>query len=99
MTTVIMAGLCYFAITHANVPRLLGTPTDNNWPGITNNAYYPDFKPSFPQWKRDYHKPLCTNLNDHGLDLLESMLAYDPIGRISAKQACTHSYFQEESAA
>lgn len=84
-------------VTHTKTPRLLGTPTEDDWPGITNKAYFPDFKASFPKWKRDYHKQLCTNLDDNGLELLESMLVYDPVSRISAKQACLHPYFQEES--
>lgn len=57
---------------------------------------FPDFKPSFPKWKRDYDKPLCKNLDEAGLDLLELMLVYDPAIRISANRACTHRYFQEE---
>lgn len=44
-------------------------------------------------------QPLCTNLDENGLDLLELMLVYDPAGRISAKQACTHPYFEDGSAA
>lgn len=42
---------------------------------------------------------LCTNLDENGLDLLEMMLVYDPAGRISAKQACVHPYFEEGSGA
>ena len=34
-------------------------------------------------------------LGENGLDLLESMLVYDPAGRISAKQAIHHPYFTE----
>ncbi len=56
---------------------------------------YPDFKSSFPKWIRDTKAPLCTNLKSHGLDLLESMLIYDPAGRISAKQAVNHPYFDD----
>ncbi|KID67661.1 Cell division control protein, partial [Metarhizium hybridum] len=62
------------------------------WPGVTS---YPDFKSSFPKWKRDYRQPLCQNLDQKGLELLEMMLVYDPAGRISAKQACNHPYFEE----
>jgi cyclin-dependent kinase len=70
----------------------LGTPSETDWPGVTS---YPDFKSSFPKWKRDDSAPLCTNLNGLGLDLLEKMLVYDPAGRISAKQALNHPYFEE----
>lgn len=76
--------------------RLLGTPTENEWPGVTS---FPDFKSSFPKWQRDMSQALCTNLDADGLDLLEMMLIYDPAGRISAKQACMHPYFEEGSSA
>ncbi|KAL2208150.1 Pkinase-domain-containing protein [Sarocladium strictum] len=72
--------------------RVLGTPTDEVWPGV---ASYPDFKSSFPKWQRDWQLPLCSNLDDQGLDLLEMMLMFDPAGRISAKQAVNHPYFED----
>ena len=72
--------------------RLLGTPTEEVWPGVTS---YPDFKPSFPKWKRDESAVLCSNLDPLGLELLEMMLVYDPAGRISAKAACNHPYFED----
>ncbi|KXJ88537.1 cell division control protein 2 [Microdochium bolleyi] len=74
--------------------RLLGTPGEETWPGVTS---YPDYKSTFPKWQRDYSHPLCTNLDEHGLDLLELMLAYDPATRISAKQACNHPYFEDHT--
>ncbi|KEZ39460.1 Cyclin-dependent kinase 1 [Scedosporium apiospermum] len=72
--------------------RVLGTPTEEVWPGVTS---YPDFKSSFPKWTRSLSKPLCGNLNERGLELLEMMLVFDPAGRISAKQSCNHPYFEE----
>ncbi|KAJ2965583.1 hypothetical protein NQ176_g10545 [Zarea fungicola] len=72
--------------------RILGTPSDDVWPGV---ASYPDFKSSFPKWRRDYSAPLCTHLDEAGLDLLEAMLVYDPAGRISAKAAVNHPYFED----
>ncbi|KAL2755567.1 hypothetical protein ACRALDRAFT_1051075 [Sodiomyces alcalophilus JCM 7366] len=71
--------------------RTLGTPTDEVWHGVTS---YPDFKSSFPKWVRDESQPLCSNLDDVGLALLELMLIYDPAERISAKQSCNHPYFE-----
>ncbi|CAN8097853.1 unnamed protein product [Discula destructiva] len=72
--------------------KILGTPTEDLWPGVTS---YPDFKSSFPKWSRNMNASLCSNLDDSGLDLLEAMLVYDPAGRISAKQACNHPYFED----
>lgn len=48
--------------------RVLGTPNDENWPGIHQ---LPDYKPTFPQWSAQdltRHVPL---LDDAGLDLLK----------------------------
>ncbi|ORY69067.1 cell division control protein 2 [Pseudomassariella vexata] len=70
--------------------RALGTPSEDVWPGVTS---YPDFKSSFPKWRRDYSAVLCHNLDDMGLELLEFMLVYDPASRISAKAAVNHPYF------
>ncbi|ODA82228.1 hypothetical protein RJ55_00735 [Drechmeria coniospora] len=72
--------------------RILGTPGEDQWPGVTS---YPDFKSSFPKWQRDFSNPICGNLDDKGLDLLEMMLVYDPASRLSAKQACNHPYFED----
>ncbi|CRG90687.1 cyclin-dependent kinase [Talaromyces islandicus] len=74
--------------------RLLGTPDENAWPGVTS---FPDFKPSFPKWKRNMSNPLVAGLEPAGLELLEMLLEYDPARRISAKQACAHPYFAQGS--
>lgn len=77
--------------------RILGTPTEIDWPGVTS---FPDYKSSFPKWERleDIITPDGARvLGENGLELLEALLIYDPAGRISAKQACLHPYFQEGS--
>ncbi|KAL9131645.1 MAG: hypothetical protein Q9217_000456 [Psora testacea] len=79
-----------------DVDSILGTPDDKAWPGVTS---FPDYKTSFPKWNRDMSKRLIAGLDDNGLDLLDAMLVYDPAGRISAKQACIHPYFELGSAA
>ena len=76
--------------------RVLGTPDENTWLGVTS---FPDFKTSFPRWSRNISKPLVAELDPDGLDLLDAMLVYDPAGRISAKQACSHPYFENGGAA
>ena len=69
---------------------ILGTPSEDDWPGIQT---YPDFKPSFPKWQRNYAQPLVASLDEAGLELLDGFLVYDPASRISAKQAIIHPYF------
>lgn len=71
-------------------PSILGTPSEQDWPGVTS---FPDFKPSFPKWNRTDIAGIVTTLDDIGLDLLDALLVYDPAGRISAKQTVIHPYF------
>ena len=85
-----------FFIARAYHYSLLGTPDEQTWPGVTS---FPDFKASFPKWSRDMSKALVPGLEENGLDLLDAMLVYDPAGRISAKQACIHPYFELGSSA
>ena len=70
--------------------RTLGTPTDAEWPGVQQ---LPDYKPTFPQWRRKNIKELVHTLDDDGIDLLAKMLIYDPARRISAKKSLQHDYF------
>ncbi|RAQ40984.1 cell division control protein 2 [Aspergillus flavus] len=74
--------------------RLLGTPDEDSWPGVTS---FPDYKPSFPKWKRDNDEHLIPGLERHGLRLLDALLEFDPARRMSAKQARSHPYFRHRS--
>ncbi|KAK5078646.1 Cyclin-dependent kinase catalytic subunit [Lithohypha guttulata] len=70
--------------------KLLGTPDENTWPGVTS---FPDFKATFPKWRRESTQKFAPTLDEAGLDLLDQLLEYDPSRRLSAKQACLHDYF------
>jgi hypothetical protein len=51
--------------------RVLGTPSDARWPGVSS---LPDYKESFPQWApRDLAEAVPT-LDPAGVDLLSKML-------------------------
>jgi len=71
--------------------RTMGTPTEDIWHGCTT---LPDFKPSFPQWKKQELSSIVTNADPLALDLLMKMLVYEPSKRISAKEALKHAYFE-----
>ncbi|PWN26759.1 Pkinase-domain-containing protein [Jaminaea rosea] len=70
--------------------RTLGTPTENDWPGVKS---LPDYKASFPQWAGVSLAKAVPSLDAAGLELLRGMLVYDPAGRISAKRGLGHEYF------
>lgn len=76
--------------------RLLGTPNDLTYPGISE----------LPEWRTDFKvhaapanlEAYVTNLEPAGVDLLQSMLIYDPAQRITAQEARNHEYFNDLSA-
>ncbi|SCV03322.1 LAMI_0H07228g1_1 [Lachancea mirantina] len=74
--------------------RVLGTPNETVWPDI---VYLPDFKPKFPKWHPKELQQVVPSLDAVGIDLLQKLLTYDPINRISAKRAVDHAYFQDAS--
>ena len=71
--------------------RVLGTPKENTWPGVTS---LPDFKLTFPKWQPSPFSKHCPNLEAQGLDLLAQMVCFDPSQRISASDALNHVIYQ-----
>ncbi|EEF42298.1 CDK, putative [Ricinus communis] len=69
--------------------RLLGTPTEKQWPGVTS---FRDWH-VYPQWEPQNLARAVSSLGPDGVDLLSEMLKYDPAERISAKAAMDHPYF------
>ena len=47
--------------------RLLGTPSEESWPGVSQ---LPDYKPTFPQWSAQSLTQHIPNLDATGLDFL-----------------------------
>ncbi|KAG0232230.1 kinase-like domain-containing protein [Mortierella sp. GBAus27b] len=69
--------------------RALGTPTEGDWPGVRELQNYIQFK----QYPRTPLRLLFTAASADTLELLESMVIYDPNRRISAREALLHPYF------
>jgi len=75
----------------------LGTPSEVEWPGL---SALPDFKPTFPQWRRQPWSEIgnaAATLGPNGSSLLDDLLRYDPRRRISARQSLNHPYLVQDS--
>ncbi|GMH54606.1 hypothetical protein TrVE_jg9080 [Triparma verrucosa] len=73
--------------------RLLGTPTLDQYPGLTD---LPDYTADLA--KHDPPKSIATlvpSLGEVGVDLFEKMMAYDPGRRITAQNALSHPFFDD----
>ena len=58
-----LADACTIRLGH----RVLGTPNDDIWPGVSS---LPDYKPSFPQWNAVDLEAAVPSLDASGIDLL-----------------------------
>lgn len=101
------AGCIFAEMTNAGVPlfpgndiddqlkrifKLLGTPTEQSWPGLTK---LPDYKPyplypPNPMW---YH--VVPHLSHEGRDLLKQLIIVNPNHRLLADEALQHQYFSD----
>jgi hypothetical protein len=48
--------------------RILGTPNETHWPGVTS---LPDYKMTFPQWRRVRINDIAPKLDPDGQELLK----------------------------
>jgi negative regulator of PHO system len=72
--------------------KLLGTPTEQSWPGVES---YPDWKRSFPIYPPTDLSLKLPMVDALGMDLLHRMLQYEPGIRVNAKEGLTHPYFAD----
>lgn len=74
-----------------NIFKVMGTPCEKMWPSISE---LPDWKPDFPQYEQQNWSNMVPNLDATGIDLLKSMLQYDPNRRSSGRSSMEHEYFR-----
>lgn len=83
--------------TLQKVFQVLGTPTDEGWPGFTQLPLYPSLRIQ----KQDAPDPskLFTSFKPDALDLLLRLLALNPSHRLSALEALAHPFFSNQPSA
>lgn len=72
----------------------LGTPNEKIWPGfkdlpLTKKMNFPDFP------YNTLRSRFGNYLSENGFELINKLLTYDPIRRISAEDAMKHEFFRE----
>ena len=72
--------------------RLMGTPSERSWPGISQ---LPEYKPNFPVYATQDLRVILPQIDQLGLDLLIRMLQLRPDRRISAHEALSHPWFHD----
>ncbi|KAF5375005.1 hypothetical protein D9758_000129 [Tetrapyrgos nigripes] len=73
--------------------KLLGAPTNNSWPDYSSLPLAKTLSlpsPQPPQFRQKFQ-----HLTTAGIDLMMSLLTYDPERRITAEEALQHPYFTE----
>ncbi|XP_060713777.1 cyclin-dependent kinase 18 isoform X1 [Tachysurus vachellii] len=71
--------------------RLMGTPAEETWPGITTNEEFKSYL--FPLYRAQALINHVPRLDTEGIDLLSALLLYDTRRRISAEASLRHAYF------
>jgi len=72
--------------------RLMGTPSERGWPGISS---FPEYKPNFHVYPTSDLRAILPQIDQVGINLLGAMLQLRPDNRISATAALTHPWFQD----
>ncbi|KAH0558845.1 hypothetical protein GP486_004518 [Trichoglossum hirsutum] len=80
--------------------QFVGTPNDDNWPGVSK---LPDYVPfgkdgsqSYPVRGRDFYLQTFGTVGAVGVDLLMSMLSLDPRKRVTAREVLTHKWWSTD---
>jgi CTD kinase subunit alpha len=75
--------------------NVLGTPSRNEWPGITELQWYELLRPT-RKIQSTFAEKYKGPIKDDAFELLEAMFSYDPANRPPAADVLEHSYFTNE---
>jgi cyclin-dependent kinase 7 len=76
--------------------QAIGTPTEDNWPGVTQLPNYVKPETFTPVRGRDFYMGTFATVGQLGVELLMSTLALDPRKRVTAKQFLQHSWWTSD---
>jgi cyclin-dependent kinase 7 len=80
--------------------QFVGTPNDDNWPGVSKLPDYVSFSKdgsqTYPVRGRDFYLQTFGTVGPVGVDLLMSMLALDPRKRATAREVLSHKWWSAD---
>ena len=75
----------------AKIFGVIGTPAESDWPDSDIS------RSNFADIQARCLSDIIPEMNNDGLDLLQNMLRFDPLARVSAQEALSHPYFSCDS--
>lgn len=78
------------------VCQAVGTPTEENWPGVSKLPEYTVPEPVTPVRGADYYLSVFGTAGSEGVDLLMKMLTLDPRKRITAREVLEHTWWKSD---
>ncbi|KAL2351341.1 kinase-like domain-containing protein [Cryomyces antarcticus] len=82
--------------TANKISETIGTPTEDNWPGVTQLKAYLAPTNIVPVKRKPFYMDLFSSLGSSGVDLMMSMFVLDPRKRATSKQVLQHQWWQQE---
>ncbi|POS84662.1 Pkinase-domain-containing protein [Erysiphe pulchra] len=77
------------------ISQAIGTPTEENWPGVTRLPGY-TVSEILPVQPKDTYVAMFGTAGEQGVDLLMQMLVLDPRKRITARKALLHNWWKAD---
>ncbi|KAL2168610.1 hypothetical protein VTG60DRAFT_7096 [Thermothelomyces hinnuleus] len=80
----------------ALICKHVGTPTEENWPGVTQLREYTVPSEVVPVWGKDAYMGRFGAVGAEGVDLLVRTVALDPKKRITAREMLEHKWWRTD---